>query len=151
MKHHIQIIRRYQHEKWFLSLVLVFVLSGILLFLTQPEIISPCSKLGCIPQVVFAQSDLSIEEQVIVAGLRKFGVQHLEALRNIVFHESTFNPNAVNPTSGACGLFQFYPCSKLQCSKGDYNCQITEGLTYIKNRYGNPTKAWEFWQEHNYY
>jgi hypothetical protein len=149
--HNVQIIRRYQHEKWALAGIVVFMGAYGLLQLFPVKIISPCQSTGCIPSVVYAQDNLSIEEQVILAGLRKFGVKHLESLRNIVFHESTFNPKAVNPTSGACGLFQFYPCSKLKCQTGDYQCQIDAGLSYIQKRYGDPNKAWEFWQEHNWY
>ena len=30
----------------------------------------------------------------------------------IIEHESGFTPSAINRSSGACGLMQFYPCSK---------------------------------------
>jgi hypothetical protein len=29
--------------------------------------------------------------------------------------------------------------------------QINVGLDYIKHRYGNPCKAWSFWQKHTWY
>ena len=54
---------------------------------------------------------------------------------------------AVNQSSGACGLFQAYPCEKMKCGLGpnDIECQIDWGYEYIKNRYGNSTGAREFW------
>ena len=42
-----------------------------------------------------------------------------------------------------------------QCGGADYETnyktQINWGLNYIKQRYGTPSGAWAFWQEHNWY
>lgn len=59
--------------------------------------------------------------------------------------ESNWNPNATNKSSGAHGIPQSLPASKM-ASEGDdymtnYQTQIRWGLKYIKNRYGNPTAA----------
>ena len=81
-----------------------------------------------------------------------WGIEHWEAFYNIVLHESNWNPNDINKKSGACGLFQMYPCSKTSKEyKIDYKAQIKEGIQYIKQRYGNPKNAWEFWQIHKWY
>lgn len=61
-------------------------------------------------------------------------------------NESGWNPGAINPSSGACGLFQFYPCSKLKCELTDIDCQLKAGYSYIKRRYGNAQNALEFWK-----
>lgn len=46
-----------------------------------------------------------------------------EAKAFIYFKESTNRTDAINPESGACGLGQALPCSKLPCSLKDYGCQ----------------------------
>lgn len=84
--------------------------------------------------------------------LKKWGEEHWEAFYNIVSHESGWNPNNVNKKSGACGLFQFVPCSKGGSAyKHDYKVQIQKGIQYIEYRYGTPNKAWAFWQKHHWY
>lgn len=76
-------------------------------------------------------------------------------LVKLVDKESSWNPNAVNKSSGAAGLFQALPASKMASEGSDYmtnyKTQIKWGLKYIKNRYGTPSKAWSFWQTHKWY
>jgi len=60
--------------------------------------------------------------------------------------ESGWNPSAKNPSSGAYGIPQSLPASKM-ASEGDdyltnYQTQIRWGLKYISQRYGSPTGAW---------
>lgn len=78
-----------------------------------------------------------------------------ECLVKIVNHESGWNVNSINKSSGACGLFQALPCSKMASVGSDYRTnyktQTIWGLQYIKNRYGTPAKAWTFWQKHHWY
>ena len=84
--------------------------------------------------------------------IEKWGEEHWTAFNNIVTRESGWNPNLINKKSGACGLFQFVPCSKGGSSyKTDYKVQIQKGINYIASRYGNPKKAWEFWKKHHWY
>lgn len=59
--------------------------------------------------------------------------------------ESSFNKYAVNPSSGACGLGQSLPCSKMACELSDEQCQLDWIKSYIKNRYKTPQRALEFW------
>ena len=77
------------------------------------------------------------------------------AIVNIAIKESSLNPNSVNKKSGACGLFQAYPCNKAVKQYPDYmtnyKSQVDWGINYIKNRYQTPSKAWEFWQQHKWY
>lgn len=91
-------------------------------------------------------------EQVVAKGWLK---SEFEAVVSIVIKESSWNPNSVNKSSGACGLFQAYPCNKAIKQYPDYmtnyKSQIDWGLNYIKERYGTPKKAWAFWQEHHWY
>ena len=69
-----------------------------------------------------------------------------EAKAWIYQHESGNNPNAVNPISGACGLAQALPCSKMNCELGDYACQDNWATQYMLNRYGSWIAAYNFWQ-----
>lgn len=60
--------------------------------------------------------------------------------------ESSWNAKAYNKRSGACGIPQAKPCSKMRSFGKDYktNCkvQINWGLSYIKKKYKTPTKAY---------
>ncbi|MBT2209121.1 MULTISPECIES: lytic transglycosylase domain-containing protein [Actinomadura] len=70
-------------------------------------------------------------------------------------HESGWNERAVNPSSGAYGIPQALPGSKLASSGADWRTssptQIAWGLGYIKARYKDPCGAWSWWQAHNWY
>lgn len=63
----------------------------------------------------------------------------------VYHHESGNNPAAINPTSGACGIGQALPCSKLPCSLDDYGCQDAWFTSYMEQRYSTWKKAWEYW------
>ena len=60
--------------------------------------------------------------------------------------ESNWQWNAENPTSGAYGIPQSLPASKLATAGDDWKTnpatQIKWGLKYIKERYGTPCAAW---------
>ena len=88
-----------------------------------------------------------------LAGERGWGDQW-NSLNNLVTRESSWNPNAQNPTSTAYGLFQFlnstwdnYGHTKTSDPRG----QILAGLDYIARRYGDPNGAWKFWQQNHWY
>ncbi|MFJ8084181.1 murein DD-endopeptidase MepM/ murein hydrolase activator NlpD [Streptomyces sp. SAI-170] len=74
---------------------------------------------------------------------------------NIVDHESSWNYQAVNPSSGAYGLFQALPGSKMSSVGSDWQTnpatQIQWGLNYMNERYGSPCGAWSFWQANHWY
>lgn len=76
-----------------------------------------------------------------------------QALVKLWTRESDWNPNAVNKSSGACNIPQALPCSKISNMYGDNSWEsgIKWGLVYIKNRYGTPTKAWQHFQNKNWY
>jgi hypothetical protein len=146
-----KIIRRYQYRSWYLLVILIFICAAAIVFATKPKVISPCASTGCEMATVYVTKNLTIQEQVLIAGVREFGLDNAQSLLNIVTRESNFHPGATNSVSGACGLFQFFPCSKLKCHLGDIDCQVEEGLKYIRVRYGTPNEAWKFWQEKGWY
>lgn len=78
-----------------------------------------------------------------------------QCFSNIVDHESTWNYRATNPSSGAYGLVQAYPGSKMASAGADWQTnpatQIKWGLSYMNGRYGSPCGAWSFWLEHQSY
>ena len=74
----------------------------------------------------------------------------------IIGKESGWNPTAVNPSSGAYGLFQFNPSSGTQQQylpdrSPDPARQADAGARYIKDRYGNPSNARRFWEANGWY
>ncbi|MFC5908990.1 lytic transglycosylase domain-containing protein [Streptacidiphilus monticola] len=74
---------------------------------------------------------------------------------NIVTRESGWNYTAENAASGAYGLVQALPGSKMASVGADWRTnpatQIKWGLNYMNSRYGSPCGAWSFWQAHNWY
>lgn len=79
----------------------------------------------------------------------------LLCLINLWDRESGWNPYAKNNSSGAYGIPQSLPASKMAAFGSDYltnyKTQIQWGLSYISNRYGSPTNAWAHFQSHNWY
>lgn len=72
------------------------------------------------------------------------------ALSNIIQKESSWNPAAANPSSSARGLFQMIAANR-SAPYTDVAGHSREGLNYIKNRYGTPTRALAFHNRNNWY
>ncbi|MDB1086933.1 transglycosylase SLT domain-containing protein [Streptomyces sp. ACA25] len=83
------------------------------------------------------------------------GAGQYQCFSNIVERESGWNHTATNPSSGAYGLVQSYPASKMASAGSDWRTnpatQIRWGLNYMNERYGSPCGAWEFWQANHWY
>ncbi|MFD4632616.1 transglycosylase SLT domain-containing protein [Streptomyces sp. NPDC058284] len=77
------------------------------------------------------------------------------AFDKIVTHESGWNPSATNSSSGAYGLVQALPGSKMASAGADWKTnpetQIEWGLKYMNERYGSPVGAWNHWQANGWY
>ena len=72
----------------------------------------------------------------------------------IVQKESSGNPSAQNPKSSAYGLYQFLDGTwkGTGISKtSDPVIQTQAAIKYIKQRYGTPAKAVDFWQKNGWY
>jgi hypothetical protein len=82
------------------------------------------------------------------------GVQFV-CLDDLWTRESNWSVTVSNPISGAYGIAQAQPPSKMAVVGSDWRTsattQITWGLWYIAAAYGNPCSAWAFWQSHNWY
>ena len=72
----------------------------------------------------------------------------------IINHESGWNPRATNPSSGAYGLPQSLPGSKMASAGSDwqtnYQTQLKWFVSYC-NRYGGIQGAYQFWQQNHWY
>ena len=77
------------------------------------------------------------------------------SLVTLWYRESGWNPTAGNSSSGAYGIPQALPGSKMASYGSDYltnyKTQINWGLNYIKSRYGTPTKALNHSYKYNWY
>lgn len=69
-----------------------------------------------------------------------------DSLYTLVKNESGWRTHARNSSSGAAGLFQALPESKIGAPLDDVAAQARFGCKYIKNRYGKPSSALAQWQ-----
>ncbi|MDN0194537.1 transglycosylase SLT domain-containing protein [Streptomyces sp. S.PNR 29] len=101
------------------------------------------------PQSSYTAAQVQAIARQIVPG------DQFQCFSNIVDHESGWNYKAVNPSSGAYGLVQAYPGSKMASAGADWRTnpatQIKWGLNYMNDRYGSPCDAWAFWQANGSY
>lgn len=105
--------------------------------------------------------NLTTEEPLITAGGQKGEYQRyalsllgnygwaeseIRPLIKLWDRESGWNPSSHNGSSGAHGIPQALPASKMASYGSDYytngNTQIRWGLHYISGRYGSPSNAW---------
>ncbi|MET8769681.1 transglycosylase SLT domain-containing protein [Streptomyces sp. NPDC004658] len=93
--------------------------------------------------------------QIQAMARQMVGGGQFQCFSNIVDHESSWNYRAVNASSGAYGLFQALPGSKMASAGADWQTnpatQIKWGLNYMNSRYGSPCQAWSFWQANHWY
>ncbi len=75
-----------------------------------------------------------------------FGSDQFSCLESLWEKESGWNPHASNPSSGAYGIPQSLPGSKMASAGADWQTnpatQIEWGLGYIRATYGSPCSAW---------
>jgi hypothetical protein len=78
-----------------------------------------------------------------------------QCFSNIVTRESGWDYQATNASSGAYGLVQALPGSKMASAGADWQTnpatQIKWGLNYMNSRYNSPCGAWSFWQANHWY
>ncbi|MCK0118105.1 ubiquitin-like domain-containing protein [Isoptericola sp. S6320L] len=76
-------------------------------------------------------------------------------LESLWTKESGWSHTAANPSSGAYGIPQSLPGSKMATAGADWQTnpatQISWGLDYIAGRYGSPCGAWGHSQANNWY
>lgn len=92
--------------------------------------------------------------------LKIWGPGEWSAFQALEMAEAGWNPYATNPSSGAYGLPQALPPSKLppggrpgsKLPKLEHaKIQLQWMMKYIQERYGSPSAAWSFHQSNNWY
>ena len=82
-----------------------------------------------------------------------FGDDQWSCLAYLWTGESDWRWDATNPSSGAYGIPQSLPASKMASAGADWKTnpetQIRWGLDYIKQSYGSPCGAMNFWNSQN--
>ena len=85
----------------------------------------------------------------------KFGLDQMPCLDKLWTKESHWRVNAENQSSGAYGIPQALPGTKMAEVAADWKTnpvtQIKWGLGYIQRRYGTPCNAWAHSQETGWY
>ena len=76
---------------------------------------------------------------------------HWSYVDSIVSRESGWNPNAVNKSSGACGLGQQLPCGKWAGAWNDPVAALKAMTGYVNARYGGWAGAVSFWNANRWY
>jgi len=117
--------------------------------ITQPVIEKPL-----ITETVSTPAEESIEQYTERRSNEVFGEGQFEALNTLIHKESGYRADAQNPRSTAYGIFQFLNGTWAGTGinkTNDPKLQVEAGLIYIKNRFGSPKEAWEFWQINHWY
>lgn len=112
------------------------------------------------PTITVAQTEQSTKQKhataVTVSGtcdewIAMAGITDIANAKELIRRESNCNPNAVNPSSGACGIAQELPCGKSGCKLGDGACQIAWMNQYVTSRYGSFANAIAFHNRAGWY
>ena len=84
-----------------------------------------------------------------------YGDDDYSCFNNIIIRESKWRIDATNPSSGAYGIPQALPGSKMASAGSDWRTnpatQIIWSLGYMKDRYGSPCAAWSFKRSRGWY
>jgi TP901 family phage tail tape measure protein len=97
-----------------------------------------------------ATGDVQQKVKAVASQFGWAGGEFWNSLSALIQKESSWNPNAANPRSSARGLFQ-----KMTSIHGPLEPTIEGqamwGLNYIKGRYGDPIRAWNFHKSRGWY
>ncbi|GAA1010757.1 transglycosylase SLT domain-containing protein [Streptomyces thermogriseus] len=123
--------------------------------LTTAAVVAATAGMALASAPAHAAPTYSAAEAKAIARQMIPGDAQFRAFSNIVQRESNWNVTATNPSSGAYGLVQALPASKMASAGPDWRTnprtQIKWGLDYMKSRYGSPVGAWKFWQANGWY
>jgi hypothetical protein len=93
--------------------------------------------------------------QALGSSTYGWGDDQFSCLVSLWQKESGWNYQAENASSGAAGIPQALPGSKMASAGSDWatnaSTQVTWGLDYIKRGYGTPCAAWSHSQSVNWY
>ena len=84
-----------------------------------------------------------------------YGDSDFDCFNNIIIRESMWDIDATNPSSGAYGIPQALPGSKMASAGSDWRTnpatQIIWAIGYMEDRYGSPCAAWSFKRANGWY
>jgi hypothetical protein len=106
---------------------------------------------------VRAGSELSGSPQEIAQQLLDANGQgsQFSCLEALWTRESGWNVHATNPTSGAYGIPQALPATKMASTGADWRTDVTTqvrwGVSYIDSAYGSPCAAWSHEEKAGWY
>ena len=99
---------------------------------------------GAVPTTYSGEDPRSLAKPLVAA--QGWGDSEYQCLVLLWNRESQWNPYAENASSGAYGIPQSLPGSKMASAGADWRTnpitQINWGIGYIKGRYGTPCSAW---------
>ena len=103
----------------------------------------------------YSLSDYQSYAKDLVINTYGWSEYDFECLVKLWDKESGWDPNSHNSSSGAHGIPQALPASKMASEGADYYTngytQIRWGLKYIEGRYGSPSAAWAHSQSKGWY
>src|SRR3954447_473100 len=84
-----------------------------------------------------------------------YGADQFSCFNYIIVRESNWDVNATNASSGAYGIPQALPGTKMASAGADWRTnpatQIKWGIEYMKDRYGSPCEAKKWKASHGWY
>ncbi len=126
----------------------------------------PTVAVNAIEIALVSQLSGQLEAARTIIGAKKYaksyalanynwGDQQYSCLNKLWTRESHWNYKARNPRSGAHGIAQALPATKMEIIATDWRTnpltQIQWGLRYIETRYDNPCKAYAKFKRSRYY
>lgn len=106
------------------------------------------------PAVVAPGSARDIARQMMLS-IYGWGDDQFTCFDKIITQESGWNVSATNRSSGAYGIPQALPGSKMATAGADWQTnpatQIKWALGYVQGRYSTPCGAWSFKSAHGWY
>lgn len=121
----------------------------------QTEIVINSNTQKTAPAVTGTKAEYQAYAHNLVLNQYLWSEADYQALVNLWTRESDWDADAHNRNSGAHGIPQSLPASKMSSEGSDYYTngytQIRWGLKYIKERYGSPSAAWQHFQNKNWY
>lgn len=117
--------------------------------------VTPAQAISITPFKKYLTDDANrVRNSLLPQIYSDYGPDDALALDNILKKEAGYRPDAINEI-GAGGMPQALPYSKMGCDLAwtdeAVQCQYQWMKTYIANRYGTPSKAWDFHLVNNYY
>lgn len=102
-----------------------------------------------------ASRTLSTRARIVRFAYTEYDRRNATAFVEIIWRESRFNPYARNEDSGAYGLGQANPPSKMDVVAEDWKHNVFTQLRwvakYIEERYGSPVEALRFHDREGWY